>query len=458
MAAEAGGCGEAPEGKGSEGSGGRGRWGHDGGLAIVRIKPMNAGGGGVESSGKGLGDGEGALRFGPDHCRGISVGSKTFTYPEHVIPPSLDNAGLYDMFLPQRVDALFEGVNVNVVCYGQTGTGKTHTTFGTPGIMGRAARGDYGLDVDRDYGIFPRALLAIFARARALGDACVLTCAAIELSLLGNRCMFEPDRAKCAQGLTSPEAYGVTIDKAKKPPQMYGMREVVLESEDDIFRTFRAIASRNTAGTGMNDSSSRTHCFAFINLYITTDGGETVRCSRFQCVDLAGSERLKDAAGTSDFRESETALTGLCTNFSLMQLSQCVRDLIRHQRERRRRGKNFSLRPYLGDLVPLLSESMSGRALTAIFVCISQAPANASQTSHALNFGSDFAQLKVNGCQVEPVSVAVLAREAERQIAEAEKVLAVTKSVKYVVIRRAQILEAEQRLDVLGRLRAHGCG
>ena len=36
---------------------------------------------------------------------------------------------------------------------------------------------------------------------------------------------------------------------------MYGMREVVLESEDDIFRTFRAIASRNTAGTGMNEWS-----------------------------------------------------------------------------------------------------------------------------------------------------------------------------------------------------------
>ena len=35
----------------------------DGGLAIVRVKPMGAGGGGVEASGAGLADGEGALRF-----------------------------------------------------------------------------------------------------------------------------------------------------------------------------------------------------------------------------------------------------------------------------------------------------------------------------------------------------------------------------------------------------------
>jgi len=42
------------------------------GAAIVRVKPINAGGGGVERSGAGLADGEGALRFGGD-LRGIRV-------------------------------------------------------------------------------------------------------------------------------------------------------------------------------------------------------------------------------------------------------------------------------------------------------------------------------------------------------------------------------------------------
>ena len=36
------------------------------------------------------------------------------------------------------------------------------------GIMERASRGEYGMSVAKDYGIFPRALLQIFARYKSL--------------------------------------------------------------------------------------------------------------------------------------------------------------------------------------------------------------------------------------------------------------------------------------------------
>ena len=98
---------------------------------------------GVERSGTGLADGQGALRY--EKTKGhVAVGAKKFTYPAHVITPEMDNEALFAQFMPQRIEAFLEGVNVNVMAYGQTGTGKTHTMFGTPGIMERAGKGEFG--------------------------------------------------------------------------------------------------------------------------------------------------------------------------------------------------------------------------------------------------------------------------------------------------------------------------
>ena len=89
----------------------------------------------------------------------VTVGGSDFTYPSHVIAPEMDQAALYSHFMPPRVQAFLDGVNVNVMAYGQTGSGKTHTMFGPPGIMGRAAGGQYGDDMCAEYGLFPRGVL-----------------------------------------------------------------------------------------------------------------------------------------------------------------------------------------------------------------------------------------------------------------------------------------------------------
>jgi hypothetical protein len=437
----------------------------DGGLAIVRVKPIGAGGGGVESSGAGLADGEGALRF-DGGVDGVDVllkhSRKSFEYPAHVIPPTVDNETLYKQFLPHRIEGFLSGINVNVMCYGQTGTGKTHTIFGTPGLMECAGRGDFGISMHRDYGIFPRAVIETYHRVKALGSNYVLTCSALELSMiLGNKCMIDASRGKAAtQGLLGAEAFGVCLDRSSKPPRMYGMEEVVLDTDEDVLRIFAAIATRNTAGTGMNDSSSRSHCFAFLRLYARVDGGDTVRRTRFQFVDLAGSERLSEASGTTDYRDSTQALTGMITNYSLTMLSQAIRAYVEQRtRERRKKlkPKSFSFRAYLFDLVQLLSESMTGAALTAVIVCLSQAPSNASQTAFALDFGSSFSRLSVRERLVKPETIASLIKKAQRQKAEAERVLATTTAPKYISMRKAQKMDAEQLLNVMSRLGAD-CG
>jgi hypothetical protein len=326
--------------------------------------------------------------------------------------------------------------------------------FGTPGIMERAACGNYGSSVHKDYGIFPRAMWGAFNRAKALGDKAVLTCSAIELSMMGNKCMFNKSARKCG-GLTAAEAFGVAIDRSTKPPRMYGMKELIIDSEEDVLRVFAAIAMRNTAATGMNDNSSRTHCFAFLNLYVKIDGEEMVRISRFQFVDLAGSERLKEASGTTDFRDTEQALQGMMTNYSLTMMYSAVTELV-NQRERERscgmKPKKFSFRSYLFDLIQLLSESMTGSALTAVIVCLSQAPSNASQTNHALNFGGAFAKLQMRGRLVKVLNMTAEIKRIQRVKMEAQRVLETSTAAKYIAIREAQIYDADQKLGVLTRI------
>ena len=64
--------------------------------------------------------------------------------------------------MPSRIEGFLDGFNVNVMAYGQTGSGKTHTMFGPPGILRKAALGQFGVDITPDYGLFPRGMITIF--------------------------------------------------------------------------------------------------------------------------------------------------------------------------------------------------------------------------------------------------------------------------------------------------------
>ena len=119
------------------------------------------------------------------HLPSIQPGPARFTYPSHVIAPTMDQAELYDAFIAAAGSAAFlDGINVNIMAYGQTGSGKTHTVFGLPGIMARrpAAR---TATAPAPSTASSRALLQIFdacEKMRAAGSALVLTASAVELA------------------------------------------------------------------------------------------------------------------------------------------------------------------------------------------------------------------------------------------------------------------------------------
>ena len=137
-------------------------------------------------------------------------------------------------------------------------------------------------------------------------------------------------------------------------------------------------------------------------------------------------------------------------------LSQCARQLI----ETRRRGgakavRAFSFRAFIGDLVPLLSESMMGDAATACFVCLSQAPDNLTQSKFALEFGEVFAKLLAQPVVVRPVARLKIEMDAKALLQEATKVLSTpSQGGKFACMRVAQKSDCEQTLALLQRLGA----
>jgi kinesin family protein C2/C3 len=431
------------------------------GTGVVRIKPMGAGGGGGETSAS---TGHSSV----EHCANTNSvrietkqGNKGYNFAA-VIQPETDNAAMFEQFMPPRIEGFLEGYNVNIMAYGQTGSGKTHTVFGPPGILSRAGSGEYGTDIHQDYGLFPRGIITIFRRVEELrqlnpGQTFVLTCAAVELGMMGNEDMFDKSGTNAVGGGQFSKmqiggiAGGVALSNVTKPPSLYGMNQLILDNESDILKAFAALSVRNTEGTNMNDSSSRSHCFAWLNLY-RYDNQDQVTTTRFQFCDLAGSERMKNAHGGFSYSTaSENQLKGLMTNYSLMMLGQACVDIVAATKSGR---KIQAFRAYKVDLIPLLSESLTGTAMTFIFVCLSQAPDNASQSVFAMDFGQKFSMLPFKHRKVQSRSIHELVQKAKKNLMDNKKALASTKADrmnKYSLLRAAIVRDCTTMLRVYDR-------
>ena len=430
------------------------------GMGVVRIKPLGAGGGGGEKSAL---SGQSSVRYETNGNPSISILDKVYTFPKMVVSPATSQEALFNEFMPSRIEGFFDGFNVNILAYGQTGSGKTHTMFGPPGILQKAACRKFGTEIHSDYGLFPRGLIKIFdtleqKRKENPGKTYVLTCSAVELGAMGNEDMFSKSYVPGKVQPMDSSMYGVTggvaLNNAEAPPRLYGMTQKTLVKKTDIYDCFAALSTRNTAATQMNDSSSRSHCFAFLNLFVHDHLSDTVRRTRFQFCDLAGSERMKNAHGSHSWKDGGMeSLNGLATNYSLMMLGQCVVDLV----AQRKKGKLIrAFRAYKVDLIPLLSESLSGEALTAVFVCISQAINNAPQSKFTMDFGKTFSRLTVTRKRVKSLPRQKILREIEKDFACNKSYLnEANVQNRYHAFRKARAFECLQYSEVFKYFDGH---
>lgn len=416
---------------------------------FIRVKPLGKGKTGTSEA-------RGSLVQHPEGD-GFSLNGKQFSFPTGVIGDGVSQEGAYSIGnVDSYVSDFLDGVDVNVLAYGQTGSGKTHTTFGPPGLMQRAGHGEFGTAVIDEYGLFPRALYAIIDRVqemRSAGRRVVLTASCVELSY----------------GMNLDMLFGkmpAFTNMQRKPAKLFGQTETALSTREDALGLFAALATRNSRATLMNDSSSRSHCFVTLTLLDTSDGDDCIRESRLQFVDMAGSERLKDAhgkvVGYEAFGDKANLgyVEGMVTNYSLMMLSQCIRDVAKQKDP-----TQMSFRTYKIDLVFLLQASLMGSARTILYVCLHQSAECDAQSYNAVDFGLHFATIRIRPTRRAAKSVALLRKQYEGEQREAEEALergCVGKDPRSYAdikdIRQAQLRNAKQSLKWLTMVAGEGGG
>ena len=198
---------------------------------------------------------------------------------------TLDNASqdrTFDVVGRPAVDACLAGFNGTVLCYGQTGAGKSFTMVGS--------RERY-----QQRGLIPRAIGHVFKAIEA-DTTCEYS---IKFSCLEiyNDQMYDLLSTLPSDGPRQE----LSLAEHRGKVEVKGLLAPECETEEAALQClFEAESNRAVAQHQLNQLSSRSHVLYMIRIDKRSKvaNGALVSC-RLTLVDLAGSERLKKAANTA---------------------------------------------------------------------------------------------------------------------------------------------------------------
>ena len=197
---------------------------------------------------------------------------------------------VFDYCALETVQQVANGYNGTVMCYGQTGAGKTFTMNGsTPNYKYR--------------GIIPRAINQIYQEVgRGLDHDFNIMVSFLEIY---NEQIFDllSDEPRDAYGASQ-----ISIqDDAKGEVHVRGLSLVHAKNEEEALNLlFEGETRKTLASTKMNDQSSRAHCVYTLHVERKSRGDATEKVvhSKLNLVDLAGSERTKKLDQAARMKEA----------------------------------------------------------------------------------------------------------------------------------------------------------
>ena len=288
-----------------------------------------------------------------------SRGQASYTF-NRVFDTETEQVELFDTACKPLVAEMLKGFSCTIFAYGQTNSGKTHSMMGD-------------LNSERMQGLTPRACKHIFNELLKNESQFTVRLSCVEL--------YKEEFYDMLVGTDVPKQKLKLFQDGQKGVVMKGVEEVVVTSPNDVIANLEgAIARRQTAATGMNNRSSRSHFIATISVTIkeeTMNGEQLFKMGKLHLVDLAGSESAKrtDSVGTE--RQSEAA----AINKSLLTLGRVISSL-----------SNPSLHshtPYRESaLTRLLQDALGGKCKTSIITTISLARSNLDETLSTLEYAS----------------------------------------------------------------------
>merc|ERR1711936_355605 len=315
------------------------------------------------------------------------------------------------MGLPTMLDRFLDGYNVTFMAYGQTGTGKTHTMFGSQ--LGEVKHFEADSeDMPKQWGLFPRALISALERIKKDDDGkSKLTAQVVEI-YFGVATDLLNDKKKVSNVM---DQWGGSNFGA------FGLAEIEITGTRDIAKLIKVMHNnRETRSTGMNETSSRSHCIASIcytKVHEHPEKGRQVRRSTFMFADLAGSER-SDKTGLGA-KSSQAAFEGLCTNWDLYMLGRTI-DMVVEAAKKGKKTEGFALRqPSL--LSQVMTKVIKGDSFVTMVVCLSQSDKNGGESWYSLQYGERLAGLSANISKTEVRNFDDLLRETKKRLEEESK-------------------------------------
>ncbi|XP_014468836.1 PREDICTED: kinesin-like protein unc-104 isoform X4 [Dinoponera quadriceps] len=333
-----------------------------------------------------------------------AVKSFNYDYSYFSMDPNDENYSsqlmVYKDIGEEMLEHAFEGYNVCIFAYGQTGAGKSYT------MMGKQEEGQEG--------IIPQICKDLFRKISYTSNERLKY--SVEVSYMEIYCERVRD-------LLNPKNRG-NLRVREHPllgPYVEDLSKLAVMSYEDIHDLIdEGNKARTVAATNMNETSSRSH--AVFTIFFTQQqqdcatGLVTEKVSKISLVDLAGSERA-DSTGAKGTRLKE----GANINKSLTTLGKVISALAEIAATKKKKKADFI--PYRDSVLTwLLRENLGGNSKTAMIAAVSPADINYDETLSTLRY-ADRAKQIVCKAVVNEDANARLIRELKEEIQKLRELL-----------------------------------
>ncbi|XP_049322864.1 kinesin-like protein KIF1A isoform X9 [Astyanax mexicanus] len=331
-----------------------------------------------------------------------------YSYWSHTSPEDINFACQKQVYKDIGEEMLlhaFEGYNVCIFAYGQTGAGKSYT------MMGKQEKDQQG--------IIPLLCEDLFTKINDNNDNNMSY--SVEVSYMEIYCERVRD-------LLNPKNKG-NLRVREHPlmgPYVEDLSKLAVTSYNDIQDLMDSgNKARTVAATNMNETSSRSH--AVFNIIFTqkrhdSDTDNTLeKVSKISLVDLAGSERA-DSTGAKGTRLKE----GANINKSLTTLGKVISalaevDSLPNKNKKKKKAESFI--PYRDSVLTwLLRENLGGNSRTAMVAALSPADINYDETLSTLRYADRAKQIRCNAVINEDPNNR-LVRELKEEVARLKDLL-----------------------------------
>ena len=314
---------------------------------------------------------------------------KLFTF-DNVYDARNTQKEIYEETALPIVRAAIEGYNGTIFCYGQTGTGKTHSMEGKE-------------DPPSERGIIPNAFETVFADIDASESAnknFLVRASFLEIYNENIRDLLAKDQSKTCALKETPDR-GVYVQ---------GLTTFVVKSVAEIRHVLEVgKKNRSVGATLMNSESSRSHSIFTITVETSetpegaSDADAHIRVGKLNLVDLAGSERQSKTQASGDRLKEATKI-----NLSLSTLGNVISALVD--------GKSQHI-PYRNSkLTRLLQDSLGGNTKTVMMANLGPADYNFDETMGTLRYANRAKNIK-NTPKINEDPKDAMLREFQEEIA-----------------------------------------